>query len=65
MSLYTLLFLGSTPIGSLVIGTLADHVGVRATIATVAGVCLLGTLGGLVFLRAHPAAEPAPASQSA
>jgi MFS family permease len=59
MSLYTLLFLGSTPIGSLVIGTLADHVGVRATIASVAGVCLLGTLGGLVFLRAHPASEPA------
>ena len=54
MSLYTLLFLGSTPIGSLVIGTLANSQGVRVTIASMAAVCLLGTLAGLLFIRAHP-----------
>lgn len=53
MSLYTLLFLGSTPIGSLVIGSLADHQGVRLAIAEVAIVCGLGIIAALVYLDFH------------
>ena len=51
MSLYMLLFMGSTPIGSLVIGTLAERQGVRIAIAEAAVACMLGTLGGLLYIR--------------
>ncbi|HEX5166685.1 MAG TPA: MFS transporter [Thermomicrobiales bacterium] len=47
MSLYTLMFLGSTPIGSLIIGSLAEHQGVRMATAEVAGLCAVGI--GLTF----------------
>jgi predicted MFS family arabinose efflux permease len=53
MSLYTMLFMGTTPIGSLVLGTLADRQGVRVATAEVALLCALGTLAGLVYLRRH------------
>ena len=36
MSIYTLLFLGSTPIGSMIVGTLAEQQGVRVAIAEMA-----------------------------
>lgn len=49
MSLYMLLFMGSTPIGSLVIGTLAERQGVRLAIAEVAIACMLGTVTGLLY----------------
>jgi len=51
MSIYTLLFLGSTPIGSLVVGTLADRQGVQPAVAEMAGLCLLGVVAGLFYLR--------------
>ena len=51
MSLYMLLFMGSTPIGSLVIGTLAERQGVRIAIAEAALVCMLGTVVGLLYIR--------------
>lgn len=53
MSLYTMLFMGTTPIGSLVLGTLAERQGVRVATAEVALLCGLGTLAGLVYLRRH------------
>lgn len=53
MSLYTLLFMGTTPIGSLVLGALAAHQGVRPAIAEVAIISGLGTLAGLLYVRAH------------
>jgi MFS family permease len=53
MSLYTMLFLGSTPIGSIVIGTLASRQSVRIAIGEVAILCGLGTVAGLLYLRAH------------
>lgn len=71
MSLYTLLFMGSTPIGSLVIGAMADHQGVRLAVGELAILCWLGVLAGLLYLRrqraprsastATPYEEPAPA----
>ncbi len=51
MSLYTMLFLGSTPIGSVVLGTLAERQGVQVAVGEVAILCGLGTLGGLFYIR--------------
>jgi MFS family permease len=53
MSLYTMLFLGSTPIGSLVLGSLAQHQGVRLAVGEVAIICGLGAIAGLVYIRGH------------
>lgn len=61
MSFYTLLFMGSTPIGSLVIGTLADHQGVRMAVFELALLCAVGVMAGYLYIRAH-AAEPAEAT---
>ncbi|HET7034488.1 MAG TPA: MFS transporter [Thermomicrobiaceae bacterium] len=63
MSLYTLLFLGSTPIGSLVIGTLADHQGVRLAVGELALICWVGVIAGLVYLHRQRARRPAPAPE--
>ncbi len=57
MSLYAFLDLGSAPIGSLLLGTLAKHVGVRPTIGAFAVACGVGTFAGLLSMRrqhAHP-----------
>ena len=50
MSIHTLLFLGSTPIGSMIVGTLAEHQGVQTAIAQMSGLCMLGVVGGLIYL---------------
>ncbi len=58
MSLYAFLDLGSAPIGSLLLGTLAKHVGVRPTVGAFAVACGLGTFAGFLSLhrqRAHSA----------
>jgi MFS family permease len=52
MSIYMLLFSGTTPIGSLVVGYVADHGGVSVAVAGMALVCLAGVAGALFFLRA-------------
>lgn len=44
MSAYTLFFLGMTPIGNFVVGTLAHYVGTGIAIAIGAKLCLLGTI---------------------
>ncbi len=51
MSLNTLLFAGSTPIGSFIIGSMAESAGVQPTIATMGGLCLLGVTVALVYMR--------------
>ncbi|MGI8552477.1 MAG: MFS transporter [Dehalococcoidia bacterium] len=51
MSINTLLFMGSTPIGSLVIGGLADRAGVRPAVAAMGGLCILGVIASLLYLR--------------
>ncbi len=45
MGLYTLAFAGMTPFGSLLVGTLAEHLGVRAA-------CAVGGAGGLIAIGA-------------
>jgi hypothetical protein len=52
MSLYAMMFLGMSPLGSLVAGALAEHIGAPATVA----ICgLSACVGGLVFMRKWPA----------
>ncbi|MGE3270561.1 MAG: MFS transporter [Chloroflexota bacterium] len=51
MSIYTLLFLGSTPIGSMIVGTLAEHQGVQIAVAEMAMFCMVGVAAGLVYMR--------------
>ncbi len=51
MSIYTLLFMGSTPVGSLIIGTLAERLGVQPAVAGLAAVCGAGVLAGLLYTR--------------
>ncbi|MHB8644395.1 MAG: MFS transporter [Thermomicrobiales bacterium] len=67
MSLYTMLFLGSTPIGSVVLGTLAQRQGVQVAVGEVAVICGLGTVGGLLYIRSHrpPALVNEPESRPA
>ena len=50
MSIHTLLFLGSTPIGSLIVGALAEQQGVRIAIAEMAAVCALGVIVGYLYV---------------
>jgi MFS family permease len=49
MGLYAMAFAGVTPFGSLLVGTLAEHLGVRAACA-VGGSLGAIAVGGLVFI---------------
>ena len=51
MSIYSMMFLGMSPLGSLLAGALADHIGAPVTVA-VGG--LASCLGGLAFARKWP-----------
>ena len=53
MSLFFLLFSGTTPLGSTLTGVLADAIGIRATIGTLGGACVVGALVGVAWLRRH------------
>jgi predicted MFS family arabinose efflux permease len=63
MSLYTMLFMGTTPIGSIVLGTLADRQGVRVATAEVALMCGAGTVAALIYLYRHRAPASATAER--
>jgi MFS family permease len=52
MSLYSMMFLGMSPLGSLVAGALAERVGAPVTVA-IGG--LVACLGGVIFMRKWPA----------
>lgn len=49
VALYMLLFAGSTPIGGLIMGLLADGVGTQWTIAIFAALCALGVAVGAIY----------------
>ncbi|MFH0917190.1 MAG: MFS transporter [bacterium] len=51
MGIYVLLFIGTTPIGSILIGQLAEHLGVRTTVLTMAGLCAVGVIAGTLYAR--------------
>ena len=60
LSLYALLFMGTTPIGGAITGVLAAQFGINATLAVEAAVCLLATLLGFAYLRWGRRARDAP-----
>jgi MFS family permease len=49
MSIYILLFAGSTPIGGFLIGSLSDIIGVSWTLLVCAGLCLAGVIGATLY----------------
>lgn len=51
MGLYALLFAGTTPIGSLVVGTAAERFGVQAAVVGAAALCAAGVVAGLLYAR--------------
>lgn len=51
MAMYGLLFMGTTPISSLLIGQLAESVGVQATILSMAGLCAVGVGAAALYAR--------------
>jgi MFS family permease len=56
MSLYTMAFLGMAPLGSLISGRIAEHVGVPPTLfgaGVLALTCIAGLRGGLVGMDEH------------
>jgi MFS family permease len=62
MGMYALLFVGTTPIGSLLVGTLAEKNGVPAMVLEMAGVCAVGVLAAAWFaLRRRAARQVDPA----
>lgn len=70
ISIYQLLFAGTTPFGSLIIGGLAERYGVQEATAIVAAACGLGVAAALLYLwrnvaRLLPEDEPIPAGQAA
>jgi MFS family permease len=55
MSVHVLLFLGSTPVGGLLIGVLSDIAGVQAALVICAALCLLGVGIAVIYYRQpHP-----------
>jgi MFS family permease len=51
MSLWALLFMGTTPIGSLLIGWLSQRLSVRVAVEVMAVVCMAGVGIALLYLR--------------
>lgn len=53
MSLYFLLFAGSTPIGSFLIGSLSSVLGVPETLFICAVPCIIGVTVAFMYRRSH------------
>jgi MFS family permease len=57
MSVYVLLFVGSTPIGGFTIGALSDLIGVEATLMICAMLSLTGVILAVMYYRRHHVAS--------
>jgi MFS family permease len=51
MGIYSLLFLGTTPIGAFVTGVLADRQGVQIALMELAGICFVGVVWAVIYSR--------------
>lgn len=58
MSIYFLLFAGSTPIGGFITGTAANYIGVPETLLIEALLCAVGVVLGVYYYNRHRAAIP-------
>lgn len=59
MSVYSLMFTGTTPIGALITGFLAGAIHVRMTLGIEASLCVLVPLGAYIFInRVSPTSTP-------
>ena len=58
MSLYILLNAGMTPVGALLIGTLASDFNVRFAVGVMTGLCALGVVVGFIYHARHPDQAP-------
>lgn len=54
MALWSVTFLGSTPVGGPVVGAIAQHFGARAGLAVGAGTCLIAVAVGVIVLPQIP-----------
>lgn len=64
MSIYMLLFAGSTPIGSLIVGWLAQRQGVQLATAEMGAACVVGVVAALAYRRHAVRGIAAPAAVS-
>ena len=64
MSLYFLLFAGTTPIGGMLVGILAAHAGVQPTVVMLGMACLLGVAGTALYVRRNDARPTAMTAAS-
>jgi len=64
LSLYTLLFAGTTPIGGALTGWLANAWGIRIALAIEAAVCIAAALGAGLYLRLRQRAAARPAASA-
>lgn len=65
MSLYFLLFAGTTPFGGMLVGVLAARFGVQPTVVTLGTLCLMGAAGAALFVRRRAHSKgPRPAQES-
>ena len=55
MSVYILLFVGSTPIGGFFIGALSDWIGVQVALMVCAALSMIGVILAFVYYRRHQA----------
>ena len=60
MSLYVLLFIGSTPLGAFIIGTISDRFGVRPALLVCATACLTGVAVAYTYYQRHSEMRVAP-----
>jgi hypothetical protein len=54
MSIYQLLFAGTTPVGGTLMGVIADTQGVGPAIELAGILCIAGLLAGVLYLRFGP-----------
>jgi MFS family permease len=60
MSLYTLLFQGSTPVGSFFVGTIAERWNVEVAMEVSAAIAGMGLLGAWIYQRRHSPPSEVP-----
>jgi MFS family permease len=64
VSLYMLLFAGSTPVGGYLTGFMAEHIGTQAAVGVLAAMCGVGVIAGSLYYLTHKVAVQGTADSS-